>query len=89
MPRHLFFVVGDRAYLFFPVSLTAPFVLEEKQGLLGDKVKARKLTYKGKPVEPWLFDKVISRTPPGVIPVLMDVQNACPADKRNITLVYP
>lgn len=83
------FVVGDRAYLFFPVSLTAPFVLEEKAGLFGDKVKARKLTYKGKPVEPWLFDKVISRTPPGVIPVLMDVQNACPADKRNITLAIP
>jgi hypothetical protein len=32
---------------------------------------------------------VISRTPPGVIPVLMDVQNACPADKRNVTLAIP
>lgn len=83
------FVVGQRAYLFFPVKMDTSFVLEEKTGLFGDKVKSRRLTYAGKPVEPWLFDKVISRTPPGVIPILMDVGNTCPADKRNITLAMP
>ena len=59
------FVVGDRAYLFFPVSLTVPLSCwKKKRGFWGDKVKARKLTYKGKPVDAgWLFSiKSISRT---------------------------
>lgn len=74
-------VVGDRAYMFFPVRLTSEFT-PERSGWLWEKGLARRprsinLLYRGKKLEPWLFDKVISQTPNGVIPILVDVNNAC------------
>lgn len=90
-------VVGERAYMFFPVRLTSEFT-PERSGWLWEKGLARRprsvnLMYRGKKLEPWLFDKVISRTPNGVIPILVDVNNACfggeKAEAKRIEVATP
>lgn len=82
-------VVGDRAYMFFFVQLLSEFQLTEKTRALSGRVKSSRLTYRDKPIEPWLFDQVISRTPAGATPILVDMGNANKTDKRNITLGLP
>ena len=82
-------VVGDRAYMFFFVQMTSVFELTEKTRALSGKVKSSRLTYRDSAVEPWLFDKVISRTPAGATPILVDMRGENPKDKRNITLALP
>ena len=82
-------VVGDRAYMFFFVQLLSEFQLVEKTRALSGRVKSSRLTYRDKAIEPWLFDQVISRTPAGATPILVDMGNANKSDKRNITLGLP
>ena len=68
-------VIGERSYMYFPVQFSTSPVLEVKYRRFGktQTPKSQTLTYRDKRLEPWLYDQVISKTPAGVIPILLDV----------------
>ena len=77
-------VIGDRSYMYFPVQFSTSPLLEVKYRRFGktQTPRSQTLTYRDKRLEPWLYDQVISKTPAGVIPILLDVTDTT-VNKKN------